>query len=404
MVRTTAWRSAALAALAAAAFACKEQVTAPGHCPELCLSDSLVILDTVLTGIVQSDTSLRGYTRIDFSPTLLVSNADSLTAYALMKFVALPQRWFPTATDTVNLGTIDSVAFEGRLEFHDTTVHNQRLVMFHIPLTIDSNTTYDSVLSAFVTQQPFDSVRLTDTLRTANIRQLLNVGTITPLAADSYVTAIGLALRADARTTVRLLSGDLTGVPPTLRFFVHGAAPRDTFKTSFALTPTFDTYVQRPSPPPPPSGAIVVGNQPAARAFIRFNIPRFFVDSVTVIRATLELRPTRPVRGIASESISVLAQPILRYFAGKSVLFQDTLLQGLGTVVVGQTAPVLIEIAPILRLWHGVDPDSLPRAISIRNIGEDFTTVQLDAGGGLAGAAAPTLHLSYVRPFRFGVP
>ena len=64
MVRTTVWRSAAAAALiTAAAFACKEQVTAPGHCPELCLSDSLTVEDTVLTGIVSSDTSLRGCTR-----------------------------------------------------------------------------------------------------------------------------------------------------------------------------------------------------------------------------------------------------------------------------------------------------------------------------------------------------
>jgi hypothetical protein len=123
-----------------------------------------------------------------------------------------------------------------------------------------------------------------------------------------------------------------------------------------------------------------------------------------VVRATLLLTPTRPVRGIPGESVSVAAQPILKYFAGKSVLFQDTAVTGLGIVAVGQTTPVEIEIARLLRLWRGVHPDSLPRAVSIRNISEDFTTVQLDAGGKLAGAAAPRLQISYVRPFRFGVP
>jgi hypothetical protein len=403
MARTTAWRSAAVAALAAAAFACKEQVTAPGHCPELCISDSLVVEDTVLTGIVESDTSLRGYTRVDFSSTLSIADTDSLTSWALVRFVALPQRWFPTATDTVLLGGIDSVTFESRLDYRDTTVHNARLVLYRLPATIDTLAKFDSV-APFFGMTPIDSVPLSDTLRSADLRHLLNVANVTPLAADSFVLAIGIAIRADAKTSARLLATDLTGFPPTLRFFVHGAAPRDTFKTSFALTPTFDTFVQNPEPAAPASGDIVIGNQPAARSFIRFNIPNYFIDSVNVVRATLLLTPTRPVRGIPGESVSVAAQPILKYFAGKSVLFQDTAVTGLGIVAVGQTTPVEIEIARVLRLWRGVHPDSLPRAVSIRNISEDFTTVQLDAGGKLAGAAAPRLQISYVRPFRFGVP
>lgn len=405
MARTTAWRSAALAAVAAVAFACKEQITAPGHCPELCPGDSLVVVDTVLTGIVTTDTSFRGFTRIDFAPLLMVANTDSVEAHPLLRYPPLPQFWFAgTAADTVHLGTIDSVALDIQLNNRDTSVNNTRLLLYRIPVTtkLDSLTTFDSV-SAIWAGAPFDSIPIADSLRLATLRRLLPLASITPVQADSFVVQLGLAIRGDSQTIARLLAGDLTGAPPTLRFYVHGAAPRDTFHTVLALTPEFDSYVQNPEPQAPASG-IVVGNQTAARSFIRFDIPRYFVDSVNVVRATLLLTPTRAVRGIPGEVTGLIAQPILRYFDGKSVLLQDTSVSGRGSVTVGQTGVVEVEMARVLRLWRGIEPDSLPRAISVRNEIEEFTTVQLDAAGRTAGATAPRLHISFIRPFKFGVP
>ena len=403
MARTTAWRSAALAALAAGLFACREQITATGHCPELCPTDSLVVLDTILTGVVSSDTSLRGFTRVDLTEILVASNTDSLTAWPLIRFTALPQQWFTAAGDTVNLGMIDSVIFQMQVQLRDTTVHNQRLLLYHLPVTIDTNTTYDSVVAAF-TFAPFDSLVFDSVARSGVVRQKINVAAATPILSDSFELGVGIAVRGDTKSVVRLLSSDLTGSPPQITYFVHGAAPRDTATNAFTIVPSFDTWVQSPPPPTPATGQLVIGGQPAARSFVRFAIPSYFVDSVTVIRATLLLSPLVAPEGIRPETTIIAAQPVLRDFGGKSILIQDTAALGLGRMIAGDTTDVSVEISKIFRLWKGISPDSLPRMITLRNIAEDLTTAQVQATGAAAGAGAPRLRVSYVRPFRFGVP
>lgn len=409
MVRTSAWRSAAAALAAALALACTEQVTAVGHCPELCPADSLVLVDTVLTGIVAGDTSLRGFTRIDVGPILLASTRDSIDARPIMTFIALPQRWFPASADSagVTIGRVDSVVLSFRMNVRDTTAHNTWLRLFHLPVTLDTTTTFDSVAAQFTA--PFDSIQVPDSLRTADVRVLVTDSTEIathwmPPAADSFRMAIGVMATANSPTAVILSSGDLTGTPPRLSFFVHGAAPHDTLTNEFDLVPSYDTYVQTPDPTPPAADAIVFGNQPAARSFIRFAIPKFFIDTASVVRATLVLTTTRAVTGIPGDTVVLSAEAILRYLDGKSVLFHDTSATGAGRAVVGQTTPVEIELAQIFHLWRGVSTDSLPRDITLHLASEDFLYSEIDAEGRLAGASAPYIRLSFVRPFRFGVP
>jgi len=404
MARTTAWRSVAVAALAAAFFACKEEVTAPGRCPDLCPADRLVVVDTVITGIVTSDTSIRGFTRLSVAPILVTSTLPTLEAYAVLRFSALPQMWFPVAGDTVLLGTIDSVALLVQLQARDSNIANTRLLVYRLPALVDTSGVFDSVKTFFRDSLPIDSVPIADTVRAANLTRLLPVASVTPVAADSFTLSLGFGVRADSATVAILASGDFTGAPARLRYYVHGLAPRDTFRTTFDLVPLFDTYVQSPEPPPPPAGAIVVGNQPSARSYLRFNIPSYYVDSVTVLRATLILTPLQPATGFPGETFTIQAQPILRFYAGKSILFQDTAVTGVGSVAVGQTTPVGIEVGRVLKLWHGLNIDSLPRAISLHTGSETLTFAQLDAAGSGAGASAPRIQISFIRAFRFGVP
>jgi len=404
MARTTAWRSVAAAVLAAALFACKEEVTAPGRCPDLCPGDKLVVVDTVITGIVVEDTSIRGFTTLADSPILVTSDRPSMEAYAVIRFSALPQTWYPTATDTVQLGVIDSVTLTVRLDARDTSVKNTRLTVYHLPAEVDTSGVFDSVQTYFRNGVPFDSIPIGDSLLFGDVRRLLPVAEVTPLDTDSFKISLGLGVRGDSAAAAILASGDFTGTPARLRYYVHGAAPRDTFATTFDLVPTYDSYVQSPDPATPPPGEIVVGNQPAARAYLRFNIPSYYVDSVTVLRATLFLTPLAPATGFPGEIFTVEAQPILRYFAGKSILFQDTSVIGSGPVTVGQTSDVGIEVVRVLKLWRGIPLDSLPRALSLHTGSEFLTFAQLNAAGGGAGAAAPRIEISFVRPFQFGVP
>ncbi len=212
-------------------------------------------------------------------------------------------------------------------------------------------------------------------------------------------------MQADSQTTVRLLSSDPGGISPLFALLRarHGAAGHALHDPDRGAH--LRHLVQSPEPPVPPSDVIMVGNQPASRSFLHFSIPSYFVDSVTVVRATLLLTPLRAVRGLASESISVAAQPVLRFLGGKSILLQDTSAIGIGLVFVGQTDTIQIEIGKILRVWRGINVDSLPRVITLRNINEDFTTVDwLVAGPATPAIPRRSCTSPSSRPFKFGVP
>jgi hypothetical protein len=420
MARTYAWRKAAFATLVVAAvFACTEKVTAPGRCPDLCPQDSLQIVDTVITGVVFGDTSVRGYTRIDQAPILVVANQDSFKAHALIRFARMPKLWFSTAGDSIAFGGMDSIVLQVRLDARDSVVKNLRLLVYNVPGdTLDSTATYTSSLPWFNGSHFLDSLPVADTATVADLRRcwkavadtscgaLAQIAPIVPdtVASDTLTLAIGFDVRADSQTVAVVASTDLTAVPAHLIMYVHGAAPRDTFHNVFDLTPTFDTYVATPDPAPIAPQTLVIGGQPAARAFVRFQIPAYYIDTVGVSRATLLLTPSRAARGFPHATFGLQALPILRFFGGKSLLIQDTTLTGKGTVTVGSAGTVQLEIGAILRVWKGTSPDTLPRAVSISVANELFETGQLDAFGSAGGASAPKLEISFVRPLKFGVP
>jgi hypothetical protein len=397
----------AAAAAAAALLGCQEDLTMPGRCPELCPPDLLVVLDTLLTGVVATDTSIQGYNTITELPILVASDVDSFQALAVLRFQAVPERWFPTGVDTagVRVGTIDSVAIQLRMDDRDTAAKDVRILVYRSPVaTADSGVTYADVESLLTDAQLVDSMPVNDTLVVADVQRLLPVAAVTPQEADSNKLAFVLAVRASSRTVVTLASSDPGGVAPLLTYYVHGAPPLDTFSTRLVLVPEFDTYVTSPPPSPPAPGAIVVGGQPAARSFVRFSLPSYIGDSVTVLRATLMLTPRVPPVGRPGELFNVVARPVLRYFGGKSPLIPDTTIAGRGTVTSGDTSVVSIEMAPILRAWRGVNPDTLPRVVVLRNQFESQSLGGLDAVGQAGGAAAPRLRVTYLRPREGGVP
>ena len=154
MARTQDWRKALVAALlAGAAFACTEDVAAPGRCPDLCSADSLPVIDTIITGVVIGDTSVRGYTDISQLPILVVANQPLLDARTLIRFAPVPKRWFPsTLQDTggIRIGTVDSVTLDLRLDARDTTAKNLRILVYHVPGdSLDSTVTYAQALPLF---------------------------------------------------------------------------------------------------------------------------------------------------------------------------------------------------------------------------------------------------------------
>jgi hypothetical protein len=406
MGRTSAWRSAAAAALLLGALGCTEQITTAGACPDYCPADSLQLVDTLLTGVLVADTSIRGYNEVSTLAYLLSGDQDSLTTLAYLRYNPLPTRFVGVTGDTTTyaVGAIDSIIMQVRVDGRDTAVSNIRLVSYAAPVHLDTlNLNYDTLAQFVTAAQPLDSLTLSDDSATGTFVRSVPVAAFTPSPADSNRIALVIAARGDAKTTVTLASTQV-GLAPRLTYYVRAAAPNDTLTKVLQVVPDYDTYARTPEPPLTTGPGIRVGDAPASRALLYLTLPPYIADSVTIIRAQLEMRLARPAAGRPLEAFVLRAVPVLRYYGGKSLLVGDTTTYGTGVLTAGDTGTVTFEIARPLRLWHGSNPDSLPRVLVLRNRFEALSLGGFEGLGSGAGAQAPRLRVTFSRAFRFGLP
>jgi hypothetical protein len=408
MARTPASTSLVAAALCAAAFACREDLSAPGQCPALCPSSQVQVADTTLLSVDTSDVAIRGFVTPAEGTILVAADLDSLKGRVFVRFATRPTRWFPVAGDTVGvtIGAVDSATIDLRIT-RDTAAKNLRLLLYRLPVRVDSTATFASMAAWFADSMLVDSIRVdsvpgNDTLKVIQLHhRFLPASLVEPFFGDSEVVAIGIGLRADARTAVTVSAAE-TGGGPRLRYYVHAPAPQDTLKHTFDLGASFDGFATSPVPAVP-GADLLVGNLPSARSVVRLDIPRSLVDSTTVVRATLVFNQTRPATGRPGESFRIEARPVIRDFAGKSITHTDTTLYGHATVTVGDTGQVVLEVGRLLRFW-GAGGDSLPRSVVLRVTPEGTGLGEVTLAGRTAGALAPFLRVTYARPYKFGVP
>jgi hypothetical protein len=383
--------------------ACTDRITAPAQCPELCPGADVEVVDTVLTGVVSSDTTFRGFLEPKNAPILVVSDLPAARTRVVARFQPRPDS-ITISGDTVRsaIGAVDSVAIEFRLVLRDTAAKNLRVLLYRLPAAVDTNAAFADLAPLFDDSLLIDSIAVEDTARVAAVRALLAPALVEPLAGDSGVVALGVGLRADQPTSITLASVNGSGAPPLMTWYVRAAAPRDTVQRTFTQIPSFDAFLSETPPAPLDGSAIVVGNLPATRALLYFDLPRAIVDSTSVIRATLLLTPLQPVFARPAETFSIEAQPVLRDFGGKSTVLSDQSAAS-DELVAGSTDTVRVEMGRILRLWRSAG-DSLPRAVILRSVDEAFRLGEIVVGRGAGGAAAPRLRVTFVRPYRFGVP
>jgi hypothetical protein len=401
------WRNGlAAVALAAALAACGEEVIAPGSCPDLCPSEDVGLSDTTLTGIVTSDSSFRGFVRAHEGGILVLSTVDTNEAVAGARFHPRQNFWFGTSLlDTFFIDTIDSLTLTVRVLQRDTAVTGTRLMIYRAPRSLDTTATFDT-LNQYVTGARLidsiilDSTALGDSLTTGLISHNLNPALLEPDTVDSGVVALVFALRADTTTFVTLSSSEFAG-GPRLQWAVRAADT--TRKNVFAVSAAYDGFGQELVLPEVTTASVFVGGIPSARALLRLTIPRYFVDSTTIVRATLMLTPRRAVSGRPAEEFTLEARGIVRDFGSKSFFTPEEALYGAVRVTAGDTGQIALDVTRILRTWRGIDPDTLPRTLLLR-VGEEGGTpgdLELARRG---SAQAPYLVLTYIKPYTFGLP
>jgi len=405
----SAWRSALVVGLVAGIVGCRENITTSGRCPSLCPRSNVQLADTLLAMADSADTSVRGFVLVREASYLLASSLDSLQSVALIRFTARDTSWTAADTgslvDTEYIGRQDSVGLTLQILQRDTAVKNLRLVVYRLPAQLDTAATYASISPYLTDAYLVDTAPVLDTAQGGSPTFRIADSLAIP-PGDSGVVSLAVGIVASAKTALTFGSGAaLTGTTaPSLTYYVHAKAPFDT--TSHVLTPgTFvDLFVMNPPPAQPPPGVLAIGGIPTARASLRLSLPKVVVDSESIVRATLLFNTVGSAGGFARDSFYVVAEPVVRDYGVKSVLWPDSSVSGKVLVHQGQSGPIELDIAPILRFWGTTVGDSTPRLVVVRVYPEGTILGAVNFSSRSAGAAGPQLRVTYVKPYTFGVP
>lgn len=410
-------------ALLLALGACSEQVTSSLGCPELCSDQSATLRDTLLANAVVFDTTLTGYPQLGTTRELsLVARGDTADSRIVARFDTLPSTFVPaTAQADSAIAFVDSATM---ILVVDTT-----FVRPTTPVTIDAydvdttaaDTNTDAVLPLFrpdrlIGSTTFQPAQVRDTLRL----QLSNAALLAKIQAKGRLR-VGLKLRDGSFPTLRVsgsaftprirfrTSTDSTVAPDTIQLTSRTPTDDPVVASGLALYPVIAAGVL----PPPPQDFLAVGGMNGARSYLRFLIPPIVLDSVQVIRASLELtqRPPRSPGG-SGDTITVLTSAIL---AGPSITDVKTELNFLAPtnsfpidtlrVVPGQNMIRRVEIVNLVRAWRVVGADKATRAIVLTAAQEGTSPGEIDFYSSDAPAdVRPRLRLTYVPRRGFGIP
>lgn len=409
-------------ALLLALGACSEQVSSSLGCPELCSDQSATLKDTVLTEAVVFDTTLTGYPLLGTTREItLVNRGDTADVRLVARFDTLPHSYEPSAPQPDSSITfVDSATM---IFVIDTTFVRPTSAVTIDAFDVDT-TAADTDRAALIPLFRPDRLIGSTTFQPAELRDTLR------LKLDN--AALLAKIQASARLRVGLKIRD--GSFPTLRVSGTAFAPRVRFRVSADTTVKPDTvqlYSSTPSDvavasglamypvlaagvlPPPPQDILAIGGINGARTYMRFVIPPIVLDSVQVIRASLELtqRPSRSAGG-NGDTVTVLTSAILAGPQVTDVATELNFLAPLSTFPVdtlrlrsGASAMRTVEIVNLVRAWRVVGADKATRALLLTAKEEGSSPAELDFYSSDAPEdLRPRLRLTYVPRRGFGIP
>jgi hypothetical protein len=405
--------------------ACSENVTASLGCPALCVDESATLRDTVLADVVQIDSTFLGFPRPgENRDVTLINQGDTADVRLGIHYDTLPKRYqIPLATSDSAIRKVDSATM---IFLIDTTVTKPTTPFVIDAFDIDT-TASDTTTATLATLYRADrligsqSYAATD-IKSDTLRLTLSNEALFGKIRDSLRLRVGLKVRGVGTTTKLRVLG--SAFAPRIRFRASSdtLVPPDTLFPQ-SITPTGDLYGQsifRLFPvyvigrqPAPPLGRFTIGGLSGARTYFRFNIPSVLIDSVTVIRASLQLTqvPARTISATA-DSVSIYAQPVLTSPTitdiGTAASFLGAPgLYGIDSVRFGArgSGSRSIELVNLLRFWRAVGQVNTTRSLVLRSPQEGSTPGELDfisSEGALP--SRPTLRITYVPRRGFGIP
>ncbi len=416
-------RGALGAALLLALGACSEQVTSSLGCPELCADQSATLRDTVLTDAVELDTTFAGFPLLGESRDIaLVARGDTADVRLITRFDVLPTTYTPPAPQPDSLiKVVDSAAFIFRI---DTTFQKPTVAVTIEAFDVDT-TAADTVPSTLLPLFRADRLLGSATYLPAALRDTLqlplnNAALLAKISAGARLR-IGLRMRASQSASLLVVG---SAFAPRVRFRVSAdtvVRPDTVFLTS--TTPANDVPISSSllmyplhaagALPAPTDDRLAVGGIGGARSYLRFDIPPIVLDSVQVIRATLELtqRPSRFAGG-SGDTLTLLTHAVT---AGPAVTDIYTASQFLGSraffpvdtlrLIPRESGVKSLEIVHVVRAWRTVGTTRTPRALVLRAAEEGLLAGEVNFFSIEAPAdVRPRLRLTYVPRRGFGLP
>jgi hypothetical protein len=221
-------------------------------------------------------------------------------------------------------------------------------------------------------------------------------------AADSAVLALGVQIRADAGTGVRIGGAAAgSGAPSFISYVTVPSSDTSTVKRVITPSLQFNTYVSQ-APETVDLDLLTVGGAPSARSVIRFPWSTRLRDSATLVRASLQLIPSAPVQGLEGDTAFVLARPVIADFGGKSPAVTDASFTASVPLLPETTDTVTLEVRPALTLWQGTKP--VPPTLFLQLSPEVSSFGRATFGSSRTSGLVPRIIVTYALKFPFGAP
>lgn len=289
--------------------ACRDDLTTGVACPSLCPGRTVEVRDTVLDAVTL-DTGVVGYPPAGTEPYVLLASRSDLDTRGVIRFDTLPNKFTRGGADSA-ITRVDSA--------HIQLVLDRARSRYKAPITITlydvdttaADTDFDALKTLFRADRiiggaTFDSAAIKDTIRVP----IDSVPLLAKITAGKRLR-IGLQVTSPNPVVLRVYSREagqwIPGIaaPPQISYDPHpDTAVRPIPVAAVSRTPTdspslrvdlTDFFVVFKAPNGGLPNDLVVGGFPGSRAYLRFIVPSFILDSSTVLRATLFLtqKPNR---------------------------------------------------------------------------------------------------------------
>jgi hypothetical protein len=360
----------------------------------------------VLDAIVGGDSSFIGYINPGQGSSLRVSDSAAGTDdRAVFRFLGRGDS-VPSGDSSLRFSSIDSLKLSISIQARDTSMKGLRMLFYQLPVRVDSTWTFDSVETQLIAANLIDSAvvadtdttsvpRLTMTLRDTALNRLTFVGSDT----GQRRVAIGLRVRANGHTAVRIGSVNAGSQAPGLVWYTHLATTDTTLQKRIVTRALAFNNFLIGTPVVRDPDRLAIGGVPSERTLIRFQLPAYLKDSVTLVRATLEMVPTAPYVGLPGDSVFLYITGILSDLGAKSPL--TTPVRG-AVLPLGVADTLRLDLVNLVKLWQGTT--SLPNGIflQLRPEGDSYTRAEYFSTRSPTGR--PRLLVTYAQRYPFERP